>query len=45
VIFFRRHYYIDKTDLNNQEAQDIKREVSKLREQFFDALSDRYAQV
>ncbi len=45
VIFFRRHYYIDKTDLNDKEAQDIKREVSKLREQFFDALSDRYSQV
>ena len=45
VIFFRRHFYIDKKDLSDNEAQDIKREVSKLREQFFDALSDRYAQV
>lgn len=45
VVFFRRHFYIDKKDLSDQEAQDIKREVSKLREQFFDALSDRYAQV
>lgn len=45
VVFFRRHFYIDKKDLSHQEAQDIKREVSKLREQFFDALSDRYAQV
>lgn len=45
VIFFRRHFYIDKKDLNEQEAQDIKREVSKLREQFFDALSHRYAEV
>ncbi len=45
VIFFRRHFYIDKKDLNDKEAQDIKKEVSKLREQFFDALSDRYAQV
>jgi len=45
VIFFRRHFYIDKIDLNDKEAQDLKREVSKLREQFFDALSDSYAQV
>lgn len=45
VIFFRRHFYIDKKDLSEQEAQDIKREVSKLREQFFDALSHRYAEV
>ncbi len=45
VIFFRRHFYIDKKDLNDKEAQDLKREVSKLREQFFDALSDCYAQV
>jgi len=45
VIFFRRHFYIDKKDLNEQEAQEIKREVSKLREQFFDALSHRYAEV
>jgi hypothetical protein len=45
VIFFRRHFYIDKKDLNEKEAQDLKREISKLREQFFDALSDRYAQV
>ena len=45
VIFFRRHFYIDKKDLSNKEAQDVKREVSKLREQFFDALSECYAQV
>ena len=45
VIFFRRHFYIDKKDLNEQEAQEIKREVSKLREQFFDSLSHRYADV
>lgn len=45
VIFFRRHFYIDKKDLNDKEAQELKREVSKLREQFFDALSDSYAQV
>ncbi len=45
VIFFRRHFYIDKIDLNDKEAQDLKREVSKLREQFFDALSNSYAQV
>lgn len=45
VIFFRRHFYIDKKDLNESEAQDLKREVSKLREQFFDALSHRYAEV
>lgn len=45
VIFFRRHFYIDKKDLNEKEAQEIKREISKLREQFFDALSECYAQV
>jgi len=45
VVFFRRHFYIDKKDLSDREAQDIKREISKLREQFFDALSARYAQV
>jgi hypothetical protein len=45
VIFFRRHFYIDKIDLNDKEAQELKREISKLREQFFDSLSDRYAQV
>lgn len=45
VVFFRRHFYIDKKDLNEQEAVEIRREVSKLREQFFDALSERYAEV
>ncbi|WP_396587286.1 hypothetical protein [Bermanella sp. R86510] len=45
VVFFRRHYYIDKKDLNEQEAQEIKREVSKLREQFFAELSECYAKV
>ncbi|MFT6326159.1 MAG: hypothetical protein ACJA0E_001777 [Bermanella sp.] len=45
IIFFRRHFYIDKIDLNEKEASEIKREISKLREQFFDSLSDRYAQV
>lgn len=45
VVFFRRHFYIDKKDLNEKEALEIKREVSKLREQFFDALSHRYAEV
>jgi len=45
VIFFRRHFYIDKKDLNEQEAIELRREVSKLREQFFDALSERYAEV
>ena len=45
VVFFRRHFYIDKKDLNEQEAHDIKREVGKLREQFFDALSEKYSAV
>jgi hypothetical protein len=45
IIFFRRHFYIDKKDLSMKEASEIKREISKLREQFFDSLSDRYAQV
>ena len=45
VVFFRRHFYIDKKDLSEQEAADIKREISKLREEFFDALSEKYAMV
>ncbi|QIZ83490.1 energy transducer TonB [Bermanella marisrubri] len=45
VVFFRRHFYIDKKDLSEQEAQDIKREISKLREQFFAELSACYAKV
>ncbi len=45
VVFFRRHFYIDKKDLSEQEASEIKREISKLREQFFDTLSEKYATV
>lgn len=45
IVFFRRQFYIDKKDLNEQEALEIRRDVGKMREEFFDALSAKYADM
>ena len=42
VVQFRRHFSLDKKQLSESEAQEMKKEISEAREQFYEVLSKSY---
>ena len=42
ISHFRRQVYVGRKDISSQEIADIKQDINKLREQFYDILSKKY---
>ena len=42
IAHFRKHVYVGRADISDEEIALIKREITKLREQFYDMLSRKY---
>lgn len=42
IAHFRKQVYVGRKDISSQEIADIKQDISKLREQFYDLLSKKY---
>lgn len=42
IAVFRKQVYVGRRDISNQEIADIKQDIYKLREQFYDVLSKKY---
>ncbi len=42
IAHFRKHVYVGRADISDEEIAQIKREITKLREQFYDMLSRKY---
>lgn len=42
IAVFRKQVYVGRNDISNQEIADIKQNIYKLREQFYDVLSKKY---
>jgi len=42
IAYFRKHVYVGRQDLSEEELNQIKKDIAKLREQFYDILSRRY---
>ena len=42
IAHFRKQVYVGRKDISSQEIADIKQDINKLREQFYDILSKKY---
>ncbi len=42
IAHFRKQVYVGRKDISSQEIADIKQDIHKLREQFYDLLSKKY---
>lgn len=42
IAYFRKHVYVGREDISDEEIAQIKREITRLREQFYDMLSRKY---
>ena len=42
IAHFRKQVYVGRKDISSQEIADIKQDINKLREQFYDILSRKY---
>lgn len=42
IAHFRKHVYVGRPDISDEEIAQIKRDITKLREQFYDMLSRKY---
>ncbi|UTA49074.1 energy transducer TonB [Simiduia sp. 21SJ11W-1] len=42
IALFRKQVYVGRRDISNQEIADLKQDIYKLREQFYDVLSKKY---
>lgn len=42
IAYFRKHVYVGRQDISDEEIAQIKREITRLREQFYDILSRKY---
>ncbi|GAB1256279.1 energy transducer TonB [Aurantivibrio plasticivorans] len=42
IAYFRKHVYVGRQDISDEEITQIKRDITKLREQFYDMLSRKY---
>ena len=42
IAHFRKHVYVGRHDISDEEIAQIKRDITKLREQFYDMLSRKY---
>lgn len=42
IASFRKQVYVGRSDISVKEIGDLKQEISKLREQFYDMLSEKY---
>lgn len=42
IAHFRKHVYVGRVDISDEEITRIKRDITKLREQFYDMLSRKY---
>lgn len=42
IAYFRKHVYMGRQDISDEEIGQIKRQITQLREQFYDMLSRKY---
>lgn len=42
IAHFRKHVYVGRADISDEEIAQMKRDITKLREQFYDMLSRKY---